>query len=799
MNNSSLNKPFSRITRSSAKNINENENTNESKATTATTESVEIKLPNTTVSSVNANDQNVILTTMTTHMPPSLSTTTFVTTSSSSSNTKPSLMPTATTKQHTVMKVEIPKFTKSNTNININEQQQQQTKPIDEIKKEELSQLTNTQACSIDPLISKLSSSSITTHTTKPSPSASPQVITTTATVTTSSSAANMNMNTIIQGIPNISERIHNSTTALKLKTGKFHLDDYQLSSNIITPSINTIGSSVHHDQTIPSNVHQQQQQQPPLAHSKIIESFKTATTITTTQQPCIPTSVVVTSSFNANNNNSNIISSNQSTSNLIINPIQQQQQLNPSISPNTTTSAQQQQLFNTSAIDLQMAAQMRLKGAKTPSQLNTTPSPSTLSSSPFVQMPPAAADFNLFHQQMLLQQMQQQQSNQTQFINNNPYLAALQQHPDLRGIPSLATAHNLAAAAQRFSPFGNLQPQQQIGSNEKEIEDKLKMNNNKNKSIKDQDSILLDSQMPPPSLLAGQIRLPTGSTIPSVISSNTPLLAGQQQYGPLIRPIPPHLLSPHDTNAVNQQQQQQRFTESPALAQYNRQLMSPNLKVDVKPQLLQPAHQNQVTGVMSNNNKTTQFEIQQRPQSTFSVPINSPNPVTLVGSVAAQLSPSLSFSNNNNEQQTAALHPRKLHHKTFVAMQQQQAAKEQQQQTTMLNNLMATPYQLQQAALLNNTLPYQQQFAMQQQQQQQQQTQMPTQIIQQSIVQQPIQEHQNQSGGDSVLIQKYPKVWQGLLSLKNDQAAVQMHFVTGNASIARNALPPMIGKFYYY
>lgn len=45
---------------------------------------------------------------------------------------------------------------------------------------------------------------------------------------------------------------------------------------------------------------------------------------------------------------------------------------------------------------------------------------------------------------------------------------------------------------------------------------------------------------------------------------------------------------------------------------------------------------------------------------------------------------------------------------------------------------------------------------------------------------------------GDSllVLLQRYPVMWQGLLALKNDQAAVQMHFVFGNPLVARDSLP---------
>lgn len=39
-------------------------------------------------------------------------------------------------------------------------------------------------------------------------------------------------------------------------------------------------------------------------------------------------------------------------------------------------------------------------------------------------------------------------------------------------------------------------------------------------------------------------------------------------------------------------------------------------------------------------------------------------------------------------------------------------------------------------------------------------------------------------------LLLRYPVMWQGLLALKNDQAAVQMHFVYGNRQVAQNSLP---------
>lgn len=39
-------------------------------------------------------------------------------------------------------------------------------------------------------------------------------------------------------------------------------------------------------------------------------------------------------------------------------------------------------------------------------------------------------------------------------------------------------------------------------------------------------------------------------------------------------------------------------------------------------------------------------------------------------------------------------------------------------------------------------------------------------------------------------LLNKYPIVWQGLLALKNDTAAVQLHFVCGNKALAHRSLP---------
>lgn len=39
-------------------------------------------------------------------------------------------------------------------------------------------------------------------------------------------------------------------------------------------------------------------------------------------------------------------------------------------------------------------------------------------------------------------------------------------------------------------------------------------------------------------------------------------------------------------------------------------------------------------------------------------------------------------------------------------------------------------------------------------------------------------------------LLLRYPVMWQGLLALKNDQAAVQMHFVYGSRDVAEKSLP---------
>jgi len=42
----------------------------------------------------------------------------------------------------------------------------------------------------------------------------------------------------------------------------------------------------------------------------------------------------------------------------------------------------------------------------------------------------------------------------------------------------------------------------------------------------------------------------------------------------------------------------------------------------------------------------------------------------------------------------------------------------------------------------------------------------------------------------DIFRFQKFPIMWQGQLALKNDSAACQMHFVSGNKQVARESLP---------
>ena len=50
-------------------------------------------------------------------------------------------------------------------------------------------------------------------------------------------------------------------------------------------------------------------------------------------------------------------------------------------------------------------------------------------------------------------------------------------------------------------------------------------------------------------------------------------------------------------------------------------------------------------------------------------------------------------------------------------------------------------------------------------------------------------------ASGDSDILERYPIVWQGLLALKNDQAAVQFHFISGSARLAQDSLPKTMAE----
>lgn len=565
-------------------------------------------------------------------------------------------------KQQATLKVELPKFNNSK-NISLEQQAKESSfnfaKSVDEIKKEDQS------SSQIDPLVSKLSSSTITT---KPSPTASP-IATPQTTIVQTGTEQKSNIN-----IPNISERIHNSTTALKLKTGKFHLDDnYQVGYQATTAPPTVISTPAT---TITSSLSSSLNNELKLSQAQL----------------SIPTSVVVNSTISQNLP-------------IVTQPL----------------------LVSNANMNLPITSSIPSPFKQTP--ITTAPQ-FILSQSPYStstgQLP--SQDFNLFNQNFLFQQMQQ---NPAQFMNlaGNPYL-----HPDaLRNLP-------LGASLQ--SRYSGLIINPATGlpiTTDKELEDS-KM------QLKQQDS------MPPP---LSSIRLPT--------PHNTSMAANY----PLIRtPIPPHLISPHEQQnspvIQQQQQQQQRFTESP----FNNRsaLMSPNLKMDIKPNI------NINTGIL---------QPPQRPQSQYNLPtMNSPSPVPVSmlqqqsNTPNAALSPSLGYRKdlqspivNPVEHQQAAMHPRKLHQK-YAA---QQAAKE----SNLLNTNLLPPYQLP-GHLLNNSLlsnnpAYQQQqlaaLSMQQQLNSavQIQSPQPQLIPSQSIQQQQQQQQQivDQSSGDH-LMQKYPKLWQG-------------------------------------
>lgn len=57
-------------------------------------------------------------------------------------------------------------------------------------------------------------------------------------------------------------------------------------------------------------------------------------------------------------------------------------------------------------------------------------------------------------------------------------------------------------------------------------------------------------------------------------------------------------------------------------------------------------------------------------------------------------------------------------------------------------------------------------------------------------ILQEATPPHASQVPSQADSLQRYPVMWQGLLTLKSDQAAVQFHYVSGDRNVARDSLP---------
>lgn len=53
-----------------------------------------------------------------------------------------------------------------------------------------------------------------------------------------------------------------------------------------------------------------------------------------------------------------------------------------------------------------------------------------------------------------------------------------------------------------------------------------------------------------------------------------------------------------------------------------------------------------------------------------------------------------------------------------------------------------------------------------------------------------PVVQQQAQADNLLDLLRRYPVMWQGHLMLKNDSAAVQLHFLSGNVNLAKLSLP---------
>ena len=62
-------------------------------------------------------------------------------------------------------------------------------------------------------------------------------------------------------------------------------------------------------------------------------------------------------------------------------------------------------------------------------------------------------------------------------------------------------------------------------------------------------------------------------------------------------------------------------------------------------------------------------------------------------------------------------------------------------------------------------------------------------------LPQQPSTPQQQQTDNLLSLLRRYPVMWQGHLALKNDAAAVQLHFLSGNGNLAKVSLPQVVDQ----
>ncbi|CAI8054149.1 Msx2-interacting protein [Geodia barretti] len=65
-----------------------------------------------------------------------------------------------------------------------------------------------------------------------------------------------------------------------------------------------------------------------------------------------------------------------------------------------------------------------------------------------------------------------------------------------------------------------------------------------------------------------------------------------------------------------------------------------------------------------------------------------------------------------------------------------------------------------------------------------------PSKVAASSVPSKPVQQPQPPADNLLDLLRRYPVMWQGHLTLKNESAAVQLHFLSGNAQLAKSSLP---------